>query len=154
MIMQLGDLQCWNFTLGLVWAQLQFKQVRKYVERDLYILYTTERSLAGQRRDLHVKGDGRDSCQKTCQWDFIFPIDQGPGRRLQRSKYNPEMPGRTSNPLLDHYDVGVLLVEGCLLCTEVILLQEKRLQVPELCHVYAATVNQCYFVLFLLRGVM
>lgn len=151
--MRFGDLQCWDFTLGLVWAQLQFNQMQKYVESDLYILYTTERSLAGQRRDLHVKDDGRDSCQKTCQRDFIFPVEQGPVRRLQSSKYNPDMPGRTCNLLLDCYDVGVLFIEGCSLRTEVILLQEKRLQVLELCHVYAATVNQCYFVLFLLRGV-
>jgi len=62
---------------------------------------------------------------------------------------------RTGNPVLG-YEGGHFfsLVEGCLLCTEVALLQEERLQMPELCHVYAATVNQCYFVLFLLGGVM
>ena len=152
--MQLDDLQCCDFTLGLVWAQLQFNQMQKYVDSDLYILYATETSLAGQRRDLHVKGGGRDSCQKTCQRDFIFPVERGPGRRLQSSKYNPDMPMRTWNPLLGYWSGGFLLVEGCLLCTEVILLQETRLQMPKLCHVYAATVNQCYFVLFLLGGVM
>lgn len=142
MLMQLDDLQCWD--LAFVWAQLQFNQMQKYVDSNLY---TIETSLAGQRWEPHVKGDATDSCHKICHCHLIFPVE----RRLQSSEYHLDMSLRTWDLLLG---VGefLLLVEGCSLCIEIILTQEERLQTPNLCHVYAATVNQRCFALSLLGG--
>lgn len=89
--MQLDDLQCWD--LAFVWAQLQFNQMQKYVDCNLY---TIETSLAGQRWEPHVKGGATDSCHKICHCHLIFPVE----RRLQSSEYHLDMSLRTWDLLL------------------------------------------------------
>lgn len=74
--MQLGDSQGCDFTLVLVWAQLQFNQMQKYVDSDFYVLYAPATSLGGQRRELRVRGGARDSCWQACQQDCIFPVER------------------------------------------------------------------------------
>lgn len=147
MLMQLDDLQCWD--LAFVWAQLQFNQMQKYVDSNLY---TAETSLAGQRWDPRVKGGATDSCHKICQWHFIFPVERGLGGGSKAVSTIWTCPWELGICSLEWGDL--LLVEGCSLCVEVILAQEEKLQTPDLYHVYAATVNQCCFALLLLGGAM